>query len=238
MTVRSVAHRGFTLVELLVVVAIVALLLGLLLPALARGRGAALTAQSAANMRQIHAMCAMYANEHGGKGPALGVPWGSVPNWALVVQTYAGRTGETPGELYDEHSILVCPACQQQTAADMTRTYAMNVTGRAGLSAEDEESGGVADRDSFDEEPVFVRFFAVPTPSQIPLAVSSAPTPQQPDLPPPTRTYSVIDFRQQEHIDERLGWWHSGGERFQAVKYDGSVRTQARVDERWERALP
>jgi len=50
---RVVARRGFTLVELLVVIAIIALLIGLLLPAVQSARESARRSQCANNLRQL-----------------------------------------------------------------------------------------------------------------------------------------------------------------------------------------
>ena len=47
------ARNGFTLVELLVVISIVLMLAGLLLPAVGRARGLALTANCLGNLRQL-----------------------------------------------------------------------------------------------------------------------------------------------------------------------------------------
>jgi prepilin-type processing-associated H-X9-DG protein/prepilin-type N-terminal cleavage/methylation domain-containing protein len=66
---------GFTLVELLVVIGIVALLIALLMPALARAREAARTVACASNIRQIGLANFAYANRNGGHlpVPVLGV---------------------------------------------------------------------------------------------------------------------------------------------------------------------
>ena len=55
---------GFTLVELLVVVAIIALLLGILLPALGKARDVARSTLCLSNQRQMGAASMVFANEH------------------------------------------------------------------------------------------------------------------------------------------------------------------------------
>src|SRR5690554_2829812 len=57
-------RRAFTIIELLVVVAIIAILIGILLPALGRARDVAKTTQSLSQLRQLGLAHAAYGSDH------------------------------------------------------------------------------------------------------------------------------------------------------------------------------
>ncbi|MBC7834890.1 MAG: prepilin-type N-terminal cleavage/methylation domain-containing protein [Phycisphaerales bacterium] len=234
---------AFSLIELLVVVAVAGVLIAILLPALSAAREASRSSVCLSNLRQAFTACRVYADENRGKGPAIGWPYASLPNWALVVQSYSGRDGGTPGELYSNRSVLVCPSVDSVYPDPMQRTYAMNATGHAGMSY----PGMRPDPDSYDdplyrplggagteERPACISFDLVDRPSMLAVLVDSAWIPDT----PPTRTASMIDFRQPGHVSIRLGRFHAGRERFDAVFFDGAARMYAEPGDGWGESLP
>lgn len=62
-------NKGFTLVELLVVIGIIALLISILMPALGKARNAAIRVSCASNLRQLGTIWHMYANDFKGAFP-------------------------------------------------------------------------------------------------------------------------------------------------------------------------
>ena len=102
------ASRAFTLVELLVIIGVVALLVSIQLPALAKARRHTDLAQCAANLRQVTIAFHIYAAENGDRLPvatagywAWDMPW----NLATVLGTYGAP-----------RSALYCPANPDQNA--------------------------------------------------------------------------------------------------------------------------
>jgi prepilin-type N-terminal cleavage/methylation domain-containing protein len=86
-TITFQKRKGFTLVELLVVIGIIALLIAILLPALTRARDQANRTKCMANCRQLMTSVIMYSNEN--------KLWMPFCNW-LSLET----TGNNPGWLY------------------------------------------------------------------------------------------------------------------------------------------
>lgn len=220
---------GFSLIELLVAVGIIALLAAVLLPALSAARQTAGSAVCLSNLKEAFTACRVYADAHRGFGPAIGEPYNDSPNWGLVVL----RSGMAGGSVarFRSESVLVCPAIQRFYGQEMSRTYAMNATGHAGLPG---------DPDNYDDPQIrgHIRFDRIRWPAGVVLLMDSARTSMAGSGPPSTRSASVVDFRQAEHVNQRLDWFHAGGRGFNAAALDGSVALQRQIRTRWQQPLP
>jgi len=90
------SRKAFTLVELLIVIAIIAILAGILFPVLAQAKTAAYRSASLSNLRQIVLASLLYSNDHDdglpllatGNPENLGLPRPRVDSWVWTTQPY------------------------------------------------------------------------------------------------------------------------------------------------------
>ncbi len=111
-----VRARGFTLVELLVVVAIVAILAAILFPVFARARGAARQTQCSAHIRQLGTAFFLFAQDNDGRYPPIVAPDPAAKAlrwWMDLVQPYA-----------KSRSLFACPDDDSLRAAAFPGTLA------------------------------------------------------------------------------------------------------------------
>ena len=172
---RVRAGEGFTLVELLVVIGIIALLISILLPALNRARGQAVALKCQANLRQIGVAAIMYATNNRDSTFPCVLPWGDETAYAAWIAAGRPATTSVTNNMYwpialnattlklaqapiaqadqDKDSIFRCPLIRG--AAEGT-SYAMNKY--AGVIDEDwrkaaYSGGGTAPYDSVASAP-------------------------------------------------------------------------------------
>lgn len=126
---RGADHAGFTLLELLFVIAIVAVLAALLLTVFGRAQAQADSTACLSNLRQIGTAIAAYATDHDGylPGPLSlkqsanfdDTTHGSL---ARLLEKYAGQSATSPGG-GRESPIFFCPAARRQMPNRKTPSY-------------------------------------------------------------------------------------------------------------------
>ncbi len=129
---RQRCVRAFTIVELLVVVAMLAILAAIIFPLLSRVRETARRAQCTANLRQLGEAFSLYANDWYGYWPS--------PGGLVGDRSYWSQSG--PGGLYPYvrqrglNSVWCCPLLSDWRGKYPARSYSMNSYLRTPADAE------------------------------------------------------------------------------------------------------
>jgi prepilin-type N-terminal cleavage/methylation domain-containing protein/prepilin-type processing-associated H-X9-DG protein len=104
-------RHGFTLVELLVVIGIIALLISILLPSLSNAREQANIIKCASNLRQIYLANQMYANANKGyMMPSRVASGGATNSYWCGADVLGTLFGVAPGNVEQVQKFLICPS--------------------------------------------------------------------------------------------------------------------------------
>ncbi len=120
---RAMRSSGFTLVELLVVIGIIAVLIAMLLPALNKARAASITLQCASNMRQVGQVFLLFAHDHRGRAPGGGHTGSATMAWQEILNTELFKGPYIPRFQPSANSKFFCPLVAMQSTR---RSFAAN----------------------------------------------------------------------------------------------------------------
>ncbi len=122
-------RRAFTLVELLVVVAIIAMLIAVLLPALNKAKDAAISVDCLSRQRQLAVGCLMYSSEHNNTVTATSRAGGTWHHWITYIsgKKLITPNGSTTGQVYvSPGKTYGCPAFESYESDVKRNIYGNN----------------------------------------------------------------------------------------------------------------
>jgi prepilin-type N-terminal cleavage/methylation domain-containing protein/prepilin-type processing-associated H-X9-DG protein len=138
MRIDRAPAKGFTLVELLVVIGIITVLIAILLPALQKARMQAEDVQCQSNLRQLYLGALQYTEDYQGVMPRANSTYNVngttiTYNWLVTIAPYVCSVNWTNSSApnyytsaYKTAPIFVCPRCAQARSGTQTEQYGMN----------------------------------------------------------------------------------------------------------------
>ena len=119
---------GFTLIELLVVISIIAVLAGILLPAIGLVRQQARVAKCRSNQKQIFLAVQCYSNDGEGRLPDVQLAdQGTFPTyWMVLIKDYLEQAGNGTFQLTSFNSGNFFQSCPAVTKTSSGSAYALN----------------------------------------------------------------------------------------------------------------
>ncbi len=109
-------RNGFSLIELIVVIVIIAAVIGIMLPTLSLARQSAQSTVCLSNLRQLAIMADAYTSENKGYYPLAYYGGGNLFNWALNIQNGQYQPGLLWMGQTTNLKVLICPAVSQTPA--------------------------------------------------------------------------------------------------------------------------
>lgn len=144
---RILKKSAFSLIELLIVISIIALLAGMLMPALSKAKGKGKSASCQNNMKQLLSANAGYAVDYGCFAPYAGSASGMATNimtWAgwrdTAMKININKDGYLTSYLNENRTVMICP--------EWTKTGDITASSGAGYGYNKDGVGSMAYLDS------------------------------------------------------------------------------------------
>lgn len=130
----TLKQRAFTLLELLIVIAIIAVLAGLLLPALSQAKEKARRVSCTSNLKQIVLAMHQYAMDYGA------YPWRVPPSdGGSQTMTRAAKSFQVMRDELQTPQMLVCPSDRRQLIDNILFLANTNVSYFVGIEAQEDQ---------------------------------------------------------------------------------------------------